>query len=361
MNFEGAKTKKVKKRDFRDDEKKIIIAFSFFLILTFIFIGLYFYLVKVASSPQKDKEKPKIIPPKALKVVNENSDERPLAIMVDNNIGEGKHAGLQNSFVNYEIIVEGGLTRIMAIYKDEDNTLVGPIRSARHYFLDYALEYDAVYTHFGWSPKAEEDIENLNAQNINGMIDDKVFARDKNISAPHNVFTSTQKLREYFAEKDYASTTKSWNVLNYSVAEINLNEITEAKEKILLANKVTMNYSRSQNREYIYDETSKRYLRFMNGKAHFDKETDNQLNYKNIIIMKVENNQIDSEDRQDLKTVGNGQGYYVTNGYALPISWEKSTRIAKTKYRYLNGAEIKVNDGNTFIQVVPITSNIIFE
>ena len=88
--------------------------------------------------------------------------------MIDTNIGDAKHAGLQDSYVNYEIIVEGGLTRIMALFKDKEVGIVGPVRSARNYFLDYALEHDAVYAHFGWSPNAEADIKELQVQNING-------------------------------------------------------------------------------------------------------------------------------------------------------------------------------------------------
>ncbi len=362
MNFDitnQRKRQKKKSKKLNSDEKKIIFSSIFFLTLAIIFIIIY--LTKLNNTPPKKKENPKLVPQETLKIVDINSNKRPLAVMIDNNIGDERHAGLQNSFVNYEIIVEGGLSRIMAIYKDEENTLIGPVRSSRHYFLDYALEYDAIYTHFGWSPKAEEDIKNLNVENINGMIDSTPFARDKNIPAPHNVFTAATKLREYSDAKGYSQTTNSWKVLNYSTKEINLNKKTKNTENLLVANKVTMTYSYNQTRSYIYDDNNKNYLRFMNGKEHIDRDTNNQLNYKNIIIMRVENNSMDSEDRQDLKTVGEGTGYYMTNGYALPINWTKESRTSKTKYRYEDGTEVKINDGNTFIQIVPISNDIVFE
>ena len=97
----------------------------------------------------------------------------------------------------------------------------------------------------------------------------------------------------------------------------------------------------------------------MNGVEHIDKTTAKQLSYKNIIIMKVNNKTIDREGRQDLDTVGMGDGFYITNGYALPIKWSKPSRSEKTQYTYNDGTEVTVNDGNTFIQIVPLTSEII--
>ena len=77
--------------------------------------------------------------------------------------------------------------------------------------------------------------------------------------------------------------------------------------------------------------------------------------------MKVANKILDSEGRQDLDTVGTGSGYYITNGYAKPISWSKTSRTAKTKYTYNDGKEIVLNDGNTFVQIIPISSDLIIE
>jgi hypothetical protein len=119
-----------------------------------------------------------------------------------------------------------------------------------------------------------------------------------------------------------------------------------------------MTYSNSEYRSYTYDSINKYYLRAKNGTPHVDRKTDTQLHYKNIIIMKVENKTIDSEGRQELKTTGSGEGYYITNGYALPIKWTKQYRNSKTQYTYLDGEQISLNNGNTFIQIVPLSSKI---
>ena len=344
------------------------------LIIVFIFLATsittYFYSnsntqTPVVKIPEEKKET------KKLTIFDENSNERPIAVMIDNNVGNNNHIGLQDSYLNYEIIVEGGLTRIMAIFKDKNVSTIGPVRSSRHYFLDYALENDAIYTHYGWSTYAQSDISALKVNNINGLTDETPFWRDKTIQAPHNVFTSISKITSSASEKNYKLTTNNWKNFNYNPEEIDLSEKfknnsyqeneSETNSYVLSATNISMNYSNSQIRSYQYDSTNKYYLRFMNGAIHNDKETGDPLHYKNIIIEKVYNHSIDSYGRQDLTTTGTGEGYFVTDGYAVPINWTKSSRSAKTKYTYKNGEEIELNDGNTFIQIIPTSSNIIIE
>lgn len=89
--------------------------------------------------------------------------------MIDNHSGAWPQANLNKAYLVYEIIVEGGETRLMAVFKGQDLEKIGPIRSSRHYFLDYALENDAIYVHHGWSPQAQNDISALNVNNINGI------------------------------------------------------------------------------------------------------------------------------------------------------------------------------------------------
>ena len=328
-----------------------------------------------------NKEVPEIIKKhvnkKKLTIVDENSNKRPIAVMYDNNVGNNAHAGLQESYITYEMIVEGGLTRLMAVFKDKDVDLIGPVRSSRHYFQDYALESDAIYTHFGWSTYAEESIKKLGVNNINGLYDSSPFWRDKFIAAPHNVFTTTDKIYDCAKDKKYDIKTDDWKLLNYTTDKVNLNKgktktvknpDTGKKEKVketdpdlLTANEVKIPYSPSQLRSYEYDADSKMYLRFMNGNAHKDKKSGDQLKYKNILIVKVPNSTLDEKGRQDLDTVGSGEGYYITNGYALPIEWSKSSKKAKSKYTYKNGKKVKINDGNTFIQITPATSTVTIE
>lgn len=345
-----------KKRKKKKD-KVFIISVVIFIILV-ICIGIYYLFFNGNKSVVK-----KIEVKKKIKIVDEDSNERPLAVMIDNNVGYDTHAGLQDSYINYEIIVEGGYTRIMALFKDRDVSLIGPVRSSRHYFLDYALESDAIYAHYGWSTFAENDIKTLGVNNINGLTADSAYWRDKKIAAPHNVFTSTETLYKYAESKNYDTKTDDWKLLNYSPNEINFKGPKKDKktgevsdDPRIVANSLSLKYSNNQTTSYTYDSENKYYLRFMDGKQHLDKTTRQQLHYKNIIIEKVENYDLDSYGRQDLETVGDGEGYYITNGYALPITWQKANRDSKTIYKYLDGSKVVVNDGNTFIQIIPITT-----
>lgn len=311
---------------------------------------------------------PKPPTPKKLTIIDEDSNSRPIAVMIDNNVGNNSHYGLQQAYLTYEIIVEGGLTRLMALFKDKNVSQIGPVRSSRHYFLDYALESDAIYAHFGWSPYAKNDIKKLAVNNINGMYDSAPFWRVTWLYAPHNVLTSTEKLYDYAKIKNYPLESDSWQLLNYSTDEINLEKLNKANRKkessddnILnptVANNIQIIYSYSQNRSYIYDNNQKVYLRYMNNNPHVDAESKENLAYKNIIIEIVNNKTIDSDGRQELYTVGSGTGYYITNGYSLPIIWEKQERKAKTTYKYENNDIIKINDGNTIIEVISSQDNI---
>ena len=180
------------------------------------------------------------------------------------------------------------------------------------------------------------------------------------------------KIKQIATEKGYSLTsTNSGKVLNYTTDDVSLEpkQVTnENGEKVpdpesdsVVANKVKIPYSSYVTTSYEYDATNKVYNRFVNGTSHSDYITKKQYNFKNIIVMNVYNYSMDSYGRQDLNTVGTGTGYYITNGYARPITWSKKTRNSKTTYMYNDGSEIEVNDGNTFIQVQPTSKTTTFE
>lgn len=294
-------------------------------------------------------------PEKKLKIMDLDSNSRSYAVMINNHSSARlHHAGLQDAYLIYEIIVEGGLTRYMALFKDQDTAKIGSVRSSRHYFLDYAMENDAIYVHWGWSPQAESDISTYHINNINGLTwEGKYFYRDKtlNISKEHTGFTTMTMLKDATERLGYRSTTTSSPLLNYVVDDIDIANMEDVEK----AEVVTIKYSSSITDRYEYDEETKTYKRFVNNKAHTDDVTKEQYTFKNIITYQVSNSKIqgDSKDRQNLDNIGSGTGYYITDGYAVKINWQKTSRDSKTKYTLQDGTELKVNDGNTFIQIQP--------
>lgn len=346
------KRKKTKKK-----KRALLIVILFLLALGVGGYCLYDagYLKKEIDQITKTKPKPK---PK-LQIVNEDSKTRPVAVMINNNHAAWPHAGLQDAYLTYEILAEGGITRLMAIFKDKNTEKIGSVRSARPYYLDYALENDAIYVHFGWSEDARRDISSLGIDNINGLTASSVFWRDTTLgkAQEHTAFTKMDKINMYTKEKGYDRDTNTKLLLNYSIKSVDLSKMEGAKK----ADKVFMKYSNYHNTSYEYDSENKVYKRAMSGTAHNDAITGNQYTAKNIIITPIKNYSYDSYGRQKLENIGSGNGYYITNGYAVPITYTKASRSSQTIYRYMDGEEIKVNDGNTYIQITPVNETLTIE
>ena len=305
------------------------------------------------------KEKVTEEPIKKLKIVDEDSKTRPVAVMINNNHVAWPHAGLNDAYLAYEILAEGGITRIMALFKDKDTEIIGSVRSARPYYLDYALENDAIYVHYGWSDKAKSDISSLGVDNINGLTASDVFWRDTSLNkaTEHTVFTSMKKINEYSKEHGYDRDTNKDLLLNYSVDEIDLSK----REDAIKADTVFMKYSYYTTTSYEYDSDKKVYKRYMSDTPHMDAVTDDQYTFKNIIITPIETHTYDSYGRLELDNIGSGEGYFITLGYAIPITWSKDSRSSQTVYKNMDGEEIKVNDGNTFIQITPPSEEVKIE
>jgi len=282
---------------------------------------------QIEVNNKKDKNEVKKEEPK-VQVVDLNSKSRPFAVMI-NNLGVARpyHTGLQNAYLVYEIVVEGGITRYMALFKDNLPEVVGSVRSARHYFLDYALENDAYYVHWGWSPQAQSDIKTLGVNNISGLTyGTPYFFRKKisNVGSEHTGYVNLKEMANLANKKGYRKETNKSLLLNYSATNINLDEHQDKIE----ANTINLKYSNGFVTNYFYDKEANVYKQYVNNKAHSDYETGKQYTVKNIITYKVANKSIsgDNKGRQDIANIGSGKGYLITGGISIPITWEKSSR-----------------------------------
>lgn len=333
--------------------KKLI---SIMLILTLVFLmGCSSEEEKKPEVPQQDMQI------ESVEELTDNefiqmlsTDTRPLAVMIDNDGPSSRpQIGVESAYIVYEVIVEGGASRMMALFKNNTIEKVGPIRSSRHYFLDYALEHDAIYLHAGWSPKATTDIKSLGVNNINGIQGDDgvIFYRDNTYdNTYHNLYTSVKDAYEYAGKKKYDATSDieyTW----YHDKDTDLKNAQSATE-------VSVPYSSMYTVNYKYNSDTKVYDRYIGSNLHMS-QTGNNLTAKNIIVCYVRNyplNDGQNKDRQEVDTVGSGKGYYITNGKAIEITWSKASRTAKTVYKDADGKELKINPGNLYIQIVPQTS-----
>ena len=281
-------------------------------------------------------------------------NKRTIAVVIDN-VGDAiPQTSLNEAMIVYEATVEGKLTRFLAVYKDPKIETIGPARSARPYFIDYALENDSIFVHYGGSPKALSEVKTLKINNVNGIESPgNVFWRTNKKKAPHNAMVNVEEVWKYSVSKGYRTTTTERNVLNYSETEVELQGGS-------VANTVSVPYPESKVR-FVYDEESKLYKRYIGNNLQKDFITGEALTTKNIIITFAKNYTTDEENgygRQAIENIGSLNGYYISNGVAVKIKCKKTSRAGKTVYQDLNGNEIKVNDGNTYIQIVPIDLNI---
>lgn len=285
-------------------------------------------------------------------------NERPFAVMIDNHKDAWPQAGLQKAYMVYEIVVEGGETRLMALFKGADVDKIGPVRSARHYFIDYAMENDAIYVHFGQSPQAASDIKKYSINDINGISEDgSTFWRVKDKTAPHNAVTSMANLKKSAESKKFKTTSTEKSVLNYVTDEVNLEDGESAET-------ITIPHSQLQTVKYEYDSENKVYKRYARGVAQKDWDTKDAITTKNVIITYCDNYTLtdtENKGRQGLKNIGTFDGYYITNGKAIKIKCIKEARDSKTIYQDLQGNVIKVNDGNTFVNICPTDAEVTIE
>ena len=294
-------------------------------------------------------------------IIDVNSKTRPYAVMINCHNAALPQSGLDKAYIVYELRVEGGITRMMALFKDVDVSKIGSIRSARTQYLDYVYENDAVYVHAGGAADALNRISNENISDID--VDGKYGVRDKTLDRDweHTLFTTTDLLKSAIESKKIETETNNGNLLEYSVQELDLTKYSSA----IKANEINIKYSDYRTSIYSYDEESKNYLRFMNDVANKDLVSGQQYTVKNIIAYAVDYSSYTYEGYslyQKIDNIGSGEGYYITNGYAVPIMWQKDAKNEKTIYKIKEtGETLVVNDGNTYIQIYPDDYDIIIK
>ena len=345
----------------RKNNKKIIIIIS--IIIGLIIVGgIIVFLTKNNNSSEEKLKIPKkeevLEEKKKITIVDMENKERPYAVMINNHNESRPQAGLDKAYMIYEFNVEYGITRMLALFTtDVDVSKIGSIRSSRHYYLDYALENDAIYVHWGWSQYAKDDISKLKINNINGLeYGDTYFTTDSSLhrALEHTRFTNSDSMKKAIKDFKYRTERNKDYLLNYTTEEVDLSN----KEDSSVANDIILRYSDYMTASYSYNTEEKMYYRSINNSPMTDLVTGEQYKFKNIIAYSVPYKTISSKGHQDIENIGSGDGYYITNGYAIPIKWSKSSRGEQTKYTYIDGTEINVSDGNTFIQIYPTTGNI---
>lgn len=283
---------------------------------------------------------------------DEYVSKRPIAVMI-NNIKEALPSSCtKQADIVYECMVEGGITRLLAIYSDYDKLeKVGSVRSARHYYINIANEYDAIYVCYGQSEPAKALLEKKAIDAINGYTYDPAFYRDNDRVAPHNAYTTGERIVSAIKDFKYSAEydEKHTKVLNFNEEEKDLENAADA-------NTIHINFSNYSKPYLVYNADKKIYERYEYDAPQIDNqapEDDNVLTFKNVIIMMSHYECINTEnDLQELTQVGEGDGYYCTNGKMIPIKWKKESKESITQYTTEDGQPLNLNPGKTWISII---------
>lgn len=274
-------------------------------------------------------------------------DKLPLAVVIENHTDARPQSGLSRADLVYEALAEGGITRFLAVYLSED-TKLGPIRSNRPYFIDWLMEYDAGYAHVGGSPKAQSLVKSLRIADLDQFfIGPPTYERSSSRFAPHNVYTTTAKLRRAASGRGYKGPV---NIDSWQFADDEATPSARPRKS-----EIGIPYPAfGMNVLWRYDAKSNTYLRFNAGVAHKDAETKKQLFAKTVIVQYVKTLPEESgHGRLKMGTVGSGKVLVFKDGKTIVGKWKKTSRKARTGFFDQEGNEISLNRGKIWVQVVP--------
>jgi hypothetical protein len=301
------------------------------------------------SVANKDEEKKVASPYHSFldgSAVSSTEEECPQVVgaMVDNSPDVPSQAGINQAPIVYEAMAEGGVTRYLAIFNGNQEVVeVGPIRSARRYFLDWIQEYgDAMYMHVGGSPEALSFLKQSDIFDVNEFGWGKYFWRSNERAAPHNILTSSAKWQTILEKTKDDHPEKKWE--GWKFGDI-ANETTDAGS-------ILLPYFSNYKIQWTYNASSSLYERFVNNSADRD-SNKNQIITNNIVVQMSGTKVLDEVGRRKIETVGSGDALVLRNGKIITGSWTKETMVSRTKFFDKKGEEIVLSPGKTFVQVLP--------
>lgn len=281
---------------------------------------------------------------------------RATLVMIDNHSGARPQTGIDQACLVFEMLAEGGITRLAPVYVHGTPELIGPVRSARHYFLDLAVGLDALYAHVGQSPQAAVDIKALRVADLNEFFHDAAYWRQPGKASPHNVYTSIIRLHEA-ASKAKLSVVRSGEVRwPFALA----GRTDEAKGSACTGVEVIWPYSSGKNvTGFDYRPATGlepgRYERRVNGKPHIDEGTGEVMRAANVVIVYAKFTRVpgDTEGRLEAELTGSGKATVLRQGVSYEVTWRKSSRTSPLVLVDRDGRPVELDTGQTWIQIVP--------
>ncbi|GAC1542436.1 MAG: hypothetical protein NVS4B8_19650 [Herpetosiphon sp.] len=276
---------------------------------------------------------------------------RPWMVMIDNYPDAYPQSGLDKAAIVFEGLAEYGITRYIATYADgwtPDASQIGPMRSTRAYFAQWAMAFHPVYAHAGGSPDGLELVQSTNQLvNFEGLAETNYDYRDQNRLAPHNLYTSSQLLRQY--ARDRRVTAFSDPGVGYLYTD---------PAPLARASVSSLSYyflDEGSRGSFAYDASTNAYYRYIFGHAHIDRQTGNQLRTSNVVVMAVDGAKRlgDAKARIDQYVIGNGPARVFKNGGMVNATWVKNSGSGPLRFYSDDGSEIVFSSGQVWIAAIP--------
>lgn len=277
----------------------------------------------------------------------DNKEESYIAVMVENNAEAWPLSGVSKARVVYEAPVEGDIPRFMLIFAREDDvSKVGPVRSARPYYLDWVSEYPgAMYMHVGGSPEALERITNSDIFDLNEFSRGWYYWRSTDRGAPHNVYTSSELWQKAWEDYDgNQEAVQSWKFAE----QTDCDSEQESCVHLIVAEFALGRYSS----RWEYTSSTQKYTRFQGLTEQFDKEGA-RVEADVVIVQRVDSAVIDDVGRKRIDAVGAGDAQIFQAGRHIAARWQKDNVSSRTRWYDLNGKEISLQPGTIWVEVLP--------
>lgn len=271
-------------------------------------------------------------------------ESRPVAVVINNDPKARPQTGLNEADIVYEVLTEGNITRFLAIFQSEKPENIGPVRSARPYFINLAKGYDAFFVAHGYSPEAKAMLESGTIDHINGIsYDGSLFQRVSFRKAPHNSYITYENIAKGAEQNNY-TLDKAVEPLTF-LEEDDVNDIQGDE-----AANVTVQYSNRYSVTYNYDLSANEYTRFIGQEQTVDYDTNEPLSVANILIIEMNHQVLDDVGRRSVDISSGGDAILLQNGIARHIQWanENGRIVPKT-----TEGEVGFIPGRTWVHIVP--------
>lgn len=275
----------------------------------------------------------------------EETVRRPVLVTINNHPLARPQSGISDADIIYELAAEGNVTRLLALFQSELPEEIGPVRSARDYFVHISKGLDAFYVAHGYSPDAQQLLKNGFVDNVNGMqYDGTLFWRSKDRRAPHNSYISGENILKAAEKTD---STMELDVL----PAFSFHESIEDAKIGDQASTITVSYSKDPKftSNYSYDILNGTYERTVNDVVTVDKTNEAQVELANILVFETNHRTIDNEGRQAVDIESGGKGMLFQAGIVKAIDWENKDGILTPME---NGVPTKLVPGKTWIHIV---------